>query len=377
MERANKNIMIIAGEASGDLHGASLMEEMKQIDSSICFLGVGGDKMIAAGLNAYYHINQMAFLGFVEVIKHIPFVKKVQKDLLRSIQKNNIKTAILIDYPGFNLNFAKKIKKFGVKTVYYISPQIWAWGKGRIHKIKRLIDKMIVLFKFEETIYKEAGVASVFVGHPLLDRVKEISFGTKEEFCKVNGFDCLKDILLILPGSRKQEIEKIFPEAITAANRIANEMNMQIAVACSPNIDQKIFDGLSEIKSYKVIKTKTYELFRFSKIGIIKSGTSTLEAGLFGMPMAVVYKTNLLTYLIGKALIKIDKIALINIIAGEKIVPELIQKNASAKNIYETIKALLTDQNKFDSMKNNLLKAVGNLGVNGASKRAAEIITNL
>ncbi len=170
----NDKLMIIAGEVSGDLHGASLISELKKRNKNISVYGIGGDKMKDARMEIVYHINKMAFLGFVEVVKHIPFVKQVQKDLINIIKEKDIKDVVLIDYPGFNLNFAKKLKALNVKVIYYISPQIWAWGAGRIKKIKKLVDKMIVLFPFEEEMYKKENINVEFVGHPLLERIKRV-----------------------------------------------------------------------------------------------------------------------------------------------------------------------------------------------------------
>ncbi len=212
--------MIIAGEASGDLHGAALIKKLKNIDSSIEILGIGGDRMIEAGMNALFHIKKMAFLGLVEVIKHIPYIKQVQKKLIDTVLDENIKVIILIDYPGFNLGLAKKLKKLGRKIIYYISPQIWAWGKRRIKKIKKYVDKMIVVFPFEEKLYKEHGIDAVYVGHPLIEHIENYNFISKDELYKKFNLMKGKEILLLLPGSRKHEIKKIFPETIQAVLRI-------------------------------------------------------------------------------------------------------------------------------------------------------------
>ncbi len=220
MEENEQNIMIIAGEVSGDLLGGELSRELLQLDNKIKLFGIGGDKMKQAGVEIICHINRLAFLGFAEVIRHIPFVKKVQSDLIKVIKEKNIEHVIMIDYPGFNLNFAKKIKPLGVKILYYVSPQIWAWGIGRMKKIKYLVKKMFVVFPFEEEIYKNAGVDVEFVGHPLLDRINRYEYLSKVEFFEKYNLDPAKDILLILPGSRKFEVEKIFPACMTCRFKI-------------------------------------------------------------------------------------------------------------------------------------------------------------
>ena len=381
---SNKNILMIAGEISGDLHGASLITELKKIDNKINVFGIGGDKMRAAGMELTYHIDKMAFLGFAEVVKHIPFIKKVQKQLIELVKKKNISSVVLIDYPGFNLSIAKKLKAPGVmpdgrqvKIVYYISPQIWAWGAGRINKIKSLVDKMLVILPFEESLFTNARVPVEFVGHPLLERISEQNFLSREEFFKKFNLDPAKEILLILAGSRNNEVVKIFPEVIKAAEKLADEFNLQIAVACSSNIDEKIFHDLTEVKKFHVIKDHVYDLMNLSKIGIIKSGTSTLEAGLFQLPMVIVYKTSLITYLIGKNLVKLKNIGLANIVAGETIVPELIQNEVSSEKIYDECKKIISDHNVYSSIKEKLGKIKSKLGTEGASGRAAKAVYSL
>ena len=374
MKSINKNILIIAGEASGDLHGSSLIIELKKMDSSINVFGIGGEKMKNSGMNILYSIDKLAFLGFTEVIKHIPFIKKVQREILKLVKEKEIKNAVLIDYPGFNLSLAKKLKASGLYVFYYISPQIWAWGSGRIKKIRLFINKMIVVFPFEEELYRKNNVNTEFVGHPLLERINEYDLFSKDEFYNKFNLDLTKDILLILPGSRENEITHIFPAAINAAAKLSSEFNLQTIVACADNIDINIFNKLSRNTNYKIIKGFNYDLMNLAKIGIIKSGTSTLEAGLFSLPMIIVYKTSLLTYLIGKKLIKLDTIGMANIITGEKIVPELIQGKANDQNIYSECKKILSDNKLYASIKSRLSLLKEKLGHLGASQKAAQII---
>jgi len=373
-DTGNKNLMIIAGEVSGDLHGSSLVRELKKMDSNLNIYGIGGDRMKSEGMELIYHINKMAFLGFAEVVKHLPFIKRVQKDLIRIIKEKKIKSVVLIDYPGFNLNFAKKLKELNLNVIYYISPQIWAWGAKRINKIKRFVNKMIVVFPFEEKFYSDAGVKVEFVGHPLLERINEHKFLSKEELFKKFNLDKSKEILLILPGSRLHEVEKIFPECIKAAKKIAEEFNLQIVTAGSPNIEEEVYNNLSENFGSKIITDHTYDLMRYAKFGIIKSGTSTLEAALFGIPMVIVYKTGFITYSIGKNLVKVKNIGMANIIAEEKIVPELVQNEANEENIYKESKKILSDEHLYNTIKQKLSKVKEKLGTEGASPKAARLI---
>ena len=369
-----KKLLLIAGESSGDLHGGALVKNLLQLNPQLKIYGIGGDKMQEAGMHLIYHINKMAFLGFLEVLEHLPFIKKVQKELIAFIREKKIQDVVLIDYPGFNLSIAKKFKKLNLNIIYYISPQIWAWGSGRIKKIKKIVNKMLVVFPFEEKIYKENYVDVKFVGHPLIVRLNNYPFYSKEELYDKFEFDRNKDILLLLSGSREHEVKSIFPECIQAANVLSEKYNMQIVVACADNIYETLFYSLTDFKNFKVIKNYTYDLLKHSKLGIIKSGTSTLEAALMELQMVIVYKTSAITYLIGKSLIRIKDIGMANILSGKKIVPELIQQKVKSKFIIEEAVKLLSDDTLYIITKNELKKIKESLGKEDASKNAAEII---
>ncbi len=370
-------LLIITGEVSGDLIGAALIRELRKLNGSLKVVGIGGNKMKSEGMEIIYHIDQMAFLGFVEVLKHLPFIKTVKRNLMHIVEERNIKNAVLIDYPGFNLSIAKKLKERGVKIIYYISPQIWAWGKNRINKMKILVNKMLVVFPFEKELYKDKGIDVEFIGHPIVERVNQYNFLTKEEF--FNKFNLAKDkeLLLIMPGSRNQEIRKIFPESLKAANRLADKFNMQIVVACSENMDENIFKNLDGIVHYKLIKGFNYDLMKHAKFGIIKSGTSTLEAGYFSLPMVIVYSTSFFTYFIGKHLITLDRIGMVNIILDDKVIPELIQSAVNENTIFSEAEKILSKKHNYDMMKRKLEDIKDKLGDVGASKNAAKTIFEL
>jgi lipid-A-disaccharide synthase len=366
--------MIIAGEASGDMHGAGLITAIKSIRPAVQFFGMGGDKMIDAGLNAQMNAKRMAFLGFIEVIRHLPFILKVENLLLNKIKEENIKTLILIDYPGFNLRIARKVKKMGLKVIYYISPQVWAWGTHRVKKIRKVVDKMLVVFPFEEKFYKEKGVEAVFVGHPLVERIDSWKFLSKEEFYNKHNLIKEKEILLLMPGSRKHEIRKIFPKAARAAITLAEQLNMQAVVACSENIDENFLKRSFDSDNYKIIKGHTYDLMKHSKFGIIKSGTSTLEAGIMTLPYIVIYSTSSITYYLGRMLVDINNLAISNILLGENVVEELIQNDLNEKNIVEKVKSILSDDKKYQAIKMKLGRLKEILGTGKASNSAAQII---
>ena len=368
---ARNKLMIITGEVSGDLIGAALIMELKSSQPDLNITGIGGDKMKAAGMNLVYHTNQMAFLGFVEVVKHLPFIRQVQKRLIEVIKEKNINCIVLIDYPGFNLSIAKKLKPLGVKIIYYVSPQLWAWAKGRVKKVKRRVDKMLVVFPFEVDFYHKENVNVEYVGHPLVEGIGQYKFLSKDEFFSKFALDRPKEILLVMPGSRRQEVKEIFPEIIKAADRLAKNFNMQVVVARSKNIDEKYFQSVSGSNNFYLIEDFTYELMKYAKFGIIKSGTSTLEAGYFALPMIVVYKTSFLTYLIGKQLIKLDRIGMVNILMNEMVVPELIQSEANSENIFKIASDILSNQKIYQEVKHKLELVKEKLGGSGASKRAA------
>lgn len=377
MNSPNNKLLIITGEVSGDLIGASLIRELKSLQPELIITGIGGDRMKSSGMNLIYHSDQMAILGFVEVIKHLPFIRQVRKKIIETVIQENIRCVVLIDYPGFNLNIAKKLKERGIKIIYYVSPQIWAWAKGRVKKVQRFVDKMLVVFPFEVEFYNNEKVNVEYVGHPLVERISQYKFLSKEDFFAKYNLDEEKKTLLVMPGSREQEVKQIFPETIKAADMLAKKFDLQVVVAKSKNIDTKIFRDLSVSEKFTLIEDHNYELMKYSYFGIIKSGTSTLEAGYFSLPMVVVYKTSSLTYLIGKQLIKLDKIGMVNILLDKMVVPELIQNEANSENIFNTTSKIISDEKIYQSIKHKLEFVKEKLGGGGASKKAAKTILEI
>jgi len=375
MNNFNNKILILAGEASGDLHASALVSSLNNLNSELQFSGIAGNNMINSGVNALFNIKEMSFLGFIEVIKHLPFILKVEKTIIEHVKLNNIKFAILVDYPGFNLRIAKKLKALGVKIAFYISPQIWAWHQNRIKKIKNRIDKILVVFPFEKQFYQNSGVQVDYVGHPLVERIEEFNFKTKEKLfsdLKIN-----KEILLILPGSRKHEIEKNISELMKTADIVSKKNNLQTVIACSDNFDEEYLKQFIHDVNVKIVKGNTYNLLKNSKFGIIKSGTSTLEATIIGLPFVVVYSTNKLTYQLGKRLVKIKFIAMPNIIAGKSVVREFIQNDVNANLISDFIQSLLYDNSAINRLKSELEIIKNKLGNSGASNNAAKIIEKM
>lgn len=367
--------MIIAGETSGDLQAANLIKSLKLINPNIEIFGMGGKKMQAEGAEIIYDITGLAIVGFFEVLKHLNTFKKIFKKLAALLEIRKPDAVILIDYPGFNLRFAKTAKEKNIPVIYYISPQIWAWGEDRIHEIKKYVDKMIVIFGFEENIYKEVGVKVSFTGHPFLDIVKPV--WKKEETIKTCHLrhDSIK--IALMPGSRKKEIEKHLPIMLRACEIIKNKIpNAEFIISRIKELDQSLYNKAihkSKITLHS-LDNKPYEIMDIADLVIVSSGSATLEVAIMEKPMVIVYKTSFLTWLLARNLIKIPDIGLVNIVARERIVPELMQFEVTPKNIARVSLKILSDHKKIHEIKENLRKVKSKLGEIGASSRAAHII---
>lgn len=367
--------MIIAGETSGDLQAANLLKSLKSINPHIEAFGMGGKKMSAEGVEVLYDITDLAVVGFLEVLKHLWTFKKIFEKLSALLEKRRPDAVILVDYPGFNLRFAKIAKEKNIPVIYYISPQIWAWGENRIHDIKKCVDKMIVIFGFEEIIYKEAGVKVSFVGHPFLDIVKPA--WKKEETIKTCHLKHDSVKIALMPGSRKKEIEKHLPSMLGACKIIKDKIpNVEFILSRIKELDQNIYNKIikrSAIKPHS-LDNKPYETMDIADLVIASSGSATLEIAIMEKPMLIIYKTSFLTWLLAKNLIKIPDIGLVNIVAGKRIVPELIQFDATPKNIAKESLDILTNHKKIHEIKESLREVKAKLGDQGASSRAAHAV---
>lgn len=372
-----KRVLIIAGEASSDYHAASLVKSIKTIRADITFFGIGGTDMQNAGVDVIHNIVELAVIGPVDVIKNYGKLKKIYNDLCAMLEKDRPDCAILIDYPGFNLKVAQNLKALNVPVIYYISPQVWAWGAGRIKRIKQLVDKMLVLFEFEKDLYEKEGVRASFVGHPLLDTVKQTK--DKNEIISKAGLSPDKITIGILPGSRKNEVIRILPIMLKTAELIQNTAgfeNIQFLLPVAKTIEMGfVKEILKKTKlGIALIKDDTYNAISVCKIAMVASGTATLETALLGVPMAIIYKVSPITYLITRALIKIPYIGLVNVISGRKVVQEFIQHHAKPKLIAEYLMRLLKDEGFRQKIKDELLELKTKLGAPGASMRAAKEI---
>ncbi len=368
--------MLIAGEPSGDLHGSGVVRELKKLSPHVDVFGVGGDKMRDEGMDLIYHISKLSFMGFVEVIRNLPVIREVSTKLENLLTSRRPDVVVLIDYPGFNLRFAKKIKQHGIKVLYYISPQVWAWHKSRVKNMRSLVDRMKVVFPFEVEIYRKEGIDVEFVGHPLAEKIgSQIS---REEFFCRNGLNPAKKLLALLPGSRHQEIEKIFPTMVATARAVQSELDVHVAVGVAPNLGVRPLQSFVRSGDSMVfIEHGTYDLMAHADAAIVTSGTATLETGWFGTPMSVVYKTSPITYAIGRALVGVPYIGLVNIVAGEKVVPEFVQHELTSERLAREMKKQLTDSDYAARMRNRLGVIKAKLGGPGASQKVASGILQL
>jgi len=367
-----KRVLLIAGESSGDLHGSNLMSRIKAYQPDISFKGIGGLRMIEEGLEAVRNTKEMNFMGFVEIIRHLPFIRRTMKELESLLVSWHPDLVILIDYPGFNLKFAPLVKKRGIPLMYYISPQLWAWHKSRVALVKKHVDRMVVLFDFEREFYRKYGVNVDFVGHPLLDVVR--SSVDCSAFRKSLGVDEGVPLVGLLPGSRVQEIKQLLPSMAASISMLRKKRGSVVAVlGCVPEIDDSIYEPYIGGTDVIPLRNKAYDIMAHSDVLVVTSGTATLEAGISGTPMVIVYRTSLLTYIIGRMLVNISNIGLINIVAGSRIVPELWQNQVTPDNIAMHIEKILNDQSLRSRMRDLLSAAKSRLGEPGASERAANI----
>ena len=369
-----KRVMIVAGEASGDLHGGNLVQAMHKIDPEIRFYGVGGGNLKEAGAELIADAADMAVVGLTEVVSKLGMILKVMAQLKASLKKDKPDLVILIDYPDFNLPIAKAAKKYGIKVFYYISPQVWAWRQGRIGKIKKVVDKMAVILPFEADLYREAGVDVTFVGHPLLDVVRT-KYPRKEALRRFNLREDATTVG-ILPGSRESEVTRLLPVMLGAAEIIDKEIGpVQFVLPLAATLDIAFVSQIIARYSVPVrlIPNEVYDVIGCADIAMVASGTATLETALMETPMVIIYKVSAPSYYVGKMVINVDHIGLVNIIAGKTVVPELIQFEASPEKIAAMVMDIITDSKRMADIKTELSKIRDMLGSPGAAERTARL----
>lgn len=372
------NYYIISGEASGDMHGANLIAELRIKDPAANIRCWGGDKMQAAGATVVKHYKTLAFMGFVEVVKNLPTILTNISFCKRDIEAFAPDCIIYIDYPGFNLRIAKWAKAKGYTNIYYISPQVWAWKQSRVNLIKQVVHKMLVILPFEKPFYQRFNFEVTYVGHPLLDELNKYQQEfNKMDFLQRNNLT-QQPIIALLAGSREQEVKNMLQQMLIAGKRISTH---QLIIAGAPSLSAEFYTScLTEFgiasNDIKIIYNQTYDILQAAEVAMVTSGTATLETALIGTPQVVCYKANVVSYYIARQLIKVKYISLVNLIADKLVVKELIQHHMNANEIYAELNTLLTDKNYYATMKTNYAELVQLLGNVGASNNAAQHVVN-
>jgi lipid-A-disaccharide synthase len=369
-----KKIFIVCGEPSGDLLAADLAQAITRLNPEIKISGVGGTNLERCGAELFCNIKELSVMGFFDVLKKLPKFLRLKQLIIERINTDKPQAILLVDFSGFNLRLAKAINK-RIPVIYYVSPQLWASREGRINCIKNFISKMIVLFKFEEDFYKKHGVKTYCVGHPLINLVHPSM--EKQELLNNLKINPSQKVIALLPGSRKQEIRILLPIMLKTAQLINKEIpGTKFIIAKSPNLDTQIYQ--KEIKKFvldlKIIEGKTYDCLNISDFSLVCSGTATLETAIMQKPFVVVYKMNLLNYLLYRPQVKIPYIGMVNIVAGKRVVPEYIQFNARPEMISRAAIRLLQKPEQAKEMLKDLAYVKNILGAPGAAERAAKLV---
>lgn len=370
-----RSILVVAGEVSGDLHASKVVRVVKQRSPETAFWGIGGDDLRAEGVELLQHTDQMSVMGIIEVLKHYRFFKNALKQILTEVDRRKPDAALLVDYPGFNLRLAAELKKRGVKVYYYISPKVWAWNKKRIPKMAQVIDRLMVVFPFEVDVFADTGLQVDFVGNPLVAQIDEflatdptpLPWGSERR-------------IALLPGSRRQEIERILPTMLDAAKKLEAQFPDISFMIATPNariekiVKEQILKVLNKPSRLNVICGNARELMRQAEAAIVTSGTATLETALIGTPHILVYKTSAFTYWFGRAVLTIKYIGLVNIVADRTVCPELIQQDATAETLAAETAKLMADTPERAAMFAGYAEVRQLLGAKKAAENVAAIL---
>lgn len=374
-QNSRHKVMIVAGEASGDIYGAGLIQAVHAVDPAVAFFGIGGARMREAGCETLVDSADMAVVGLVEVLKHFDVIAAAFRSLQKILFTSPPDLLVLIDYPGFNLRLAKVAKKAGVKVLYYISPQIWAWRQGRVKKIKRLVDRMAVILPFEAPFYERAGVPVSFVGHPMVDLVQVAA--TRDQAAQSFGLDPARRIVGLFPGSRKSEISRLLPTILEAARLVvARFPDTQLVLPLASTLQEADLAPALAASGVQVaiVRERMHDLIRACDAAISVSGTVTLEIALVGTPLVIIYKLAPLTYQLARRLVKVDYIGLCNIIAGEGVAKELIQDDASPEQIAAEIDRILSNPELAREQRDRMKTVRAKLGGGGANQAVAQLL---
>ncbi len=375
----SKKLFVLAGEVSGDMHAAGVIAELLKAMPGLKVVGIGGQKLRSLGAELLYDTAQMSIMGFVDVLKHAGFLRRVIRDLKQMIRRENPQAAFLVDYPGMNLMMAHFFHELGIPVIYYISPQVWAWKEGRVKAIRRDVDRLLVIFDFEVEFFRRHGIKAEFVGHPVIEQLAEYTVPSRDLFFRSYNLAPETRLIGLLPGSRKQEIAHILPEMLKASRLLSRKYPAVFLLGRAPHLNQGVYNMLSDYTDLTIVNCAAYEVMQNSDLALVTSGTATLETLCFGCPMVVVYKTGALNYMIGRRLVKLKNISLANIVAkglgsSERAVPELIQHEANGQEIFHQAEMILENPALAASMRQELLAARDRLAGASPAHKIADLL---
>lgn len=359
-------LAIVAGEASGDLHASEVVRELRKLDPSLETFGIGGDLLAREGMTLLHHASEMGIVGLFNVIRHLPMFRRVFDELIERIVAEKPDAVLLVDYPDFNLRVAKRCKELGLRVIYYISPQLWAWRKGRVRHIARYVDRMIVIFPFEETFYQQHGVPVRYVGHPLIEQLAGVRKPARKP-------DRLR--IALLPGSRRMEVKALLPAMLDAIEILRRDGNVEAYVIQAPTIAHEELEQMMDERGVAVpiLPHDRGEGVAAADVALSSSGTATLESAILGTPVVVMYRLSRLTYMLARRLIRLPHFSLVNIVAGRNVVPELIQNEVNGERIAAEVRTLVAAGN-YEKVCTALAEIREKLGTPGASSRVADEI---
>ncbi len=360
-------VAIVAGEASGDLHASEVVRELKQLDPGVEMFGIGGDLLAREGMTLLHHASEMGIVGLFNVLRHLPMFRRVFNELIERIEAEKPDVVFLVDYPGFNLRVARRCKKLGFRVVYYISPQLWAWRQGRVRHIAKYVDRMIVIFPFEEEFYRRHGVPVTYVGHPLVEQLAHVQKPPRQ-------YDTLR--IALLPGSRRHEVQLLLPPMLDAVEILSGERKVDAYIIQAPTITREELASIVGDRSVRILPHDGGEGVAAADVSLSSSGTATLESAVLGTPVVVMYRLSRATYLLARKLVRLPHFSLVNIVAGKDVVPELIQEDVNGKRIAEEVRQLVAP-GRYEEVCADLAMIRTKLGEPGASRRAAGEIIKL
>lgn len=360
-------LCVVAGEASGDLHAAKVIHALRRVDHSLRTFGIGGDRLAGEGMELLHHAREMAIVGLFNVLRHLKMFRRVFDELIERIEQERPDAVLLVDYPDFNLRVARRVKAMGIRVVYYISPQVWAWRRGRVKQIARMVDLMMVIFPFEEDFYRRNGIPAIYVGHPLIDELEH-----------ARGDDPPDAWLRIalLPGSRHGEVESLLPAMLDAVDELRRDRDVDAFVIQAPTIGDEQLREMIGDRKVRIVRYDRGESLARADVALSSSGTATLECAIVGVPVVVMYRLSPATYVLARRLVKLRHFSLVNIIAGKQVVPELLQSEVNGERIAGVVRDLIRPETYADVL-SELREVRTQLGSAGASERAATEILRM